>query len=522
VRRNQRRGLSPFAAGAITLVVIGVLVYFGFTKENPFASPRTITAAFRTANDLKPKSPVRVAGVNVGKVTDVRGAGDGGAGVVVTMELDDEAPAIKRDAELKIRPRIFLEGNYFVDLKPGSPSAPKLREDETVPVQQTASPVQLGQVLSTLQSDTRADLKRILRELGSALSRGGAQGFNRSIQWWEPAFRNSAIANRSTLGLLEHDLSGYIRHAGTVAAALDRDGEALKGLVRDLAATAGAFAQESSSLSEAVRRLPPTLRQAYTTLGTLNRAFPDVRAFVADARPAIRAARPALDAQLPFIRQARGLVSRPELRGLVADLRPTVPSLVRLNEGGARLQEQTRALSSCYLGVFEPVASAKLADQAFPATGPVYQEAVKWLPGIAAESRSYDANGQWVRSLAQAPNYAYPAGKGRFFLTQDRLQGVNPPKSAAPPFRNDVPCETQQPPDLRTKAGPPPAGFQVNQHAPGADAQYERAKRRAVEWLKGAIADAGLKRELRTTMHELTAGQLGSLTSGLAGGVAGR
>ena len=42
------------------------------------------------------------------------------------MEIDEKGLPIHKDATLKIRPRIFLEGNFFVDLKPGSPSSPTL------------------------------------------------------------------------------------------------------------------------------------------------------------------------------------------------------------------------------------------------------------------------------------------------------------------------------------------------------------------------------------------------------------
>jgi phospholipid/cholesterol/gamma-HCH transport system substrate-binding protein len=178
VRRARSRGLSSFAAGAIALAVIAVGAYFGFTKANPFAQRFEFSAAFRSANDIKPKSPVRVAGVNVGKVTKVepvKGASDG-AGAIVHMELEDKALPLHEDVQLKVRPRIFLEGNWFVDVSPGSPGSPQLREGARVPVQQTATPVQFGQVLSALQSDTREDLQVVLDEYGRALANGGAQG----------------------------------------------------------------------------------------------------------------------------------------------------------------------------------------------------------------------------------------------------------------------------------------------------------------------------------------------------------
>src|SRR5918992_1451045 len=119
-RRQSRgprdTGMPRFRAGLLAIIVIAVGTYFGFTKANPFASPFEMTAAFDTVNNLKPNSPVRIAGVEVGKVTEVEAvSGDSGA-AVVTMEIKDKALPIHTDATMKIRPRIFLEGNFFVDL----------------------------------------------------------------------------------------------------------------------------------------------------------------------------------------------------------------------------------------------------------------------------------------------------------------------------------------------------------------------------------------------------------------------
>ena len=57
--------------------------------------------------------------MDVGKVTKVEAVEAGEDAVKVTMEIEDKGLPIHEDAELKIRPRIFLEGNFFVDLQPG-------------------------------------------------------------------------------------------------------------------------------------------------------------------------------------------------------------------------------------------------------------------------------------------------------------------------------------------------------------------------------------------------------------------
>ncbi len=113
---RRRRPVSNVAAAVIFLVVLIPLLYLGFTKHVPFVHHYTIKAAFRTANNVKPGSPVRIAGVNVGKVTDVSAMGGGRGGAYVTMQISDKGRPVHTDATAKIRPRIFLEGNFFVDL----------------------------------------------------------------------------------------------------------------------------------------------------------------------------------------------------------------------------------------------------------------------------------------------------------------------------------------------------------------------------------------------------------------------
>jgi hypothetical protein len=387
-----------------------------------------------------------------------------------------------------------------------------------IPVAQTAAPVQFGQFLSALQSDTRQDLRIALQQFGRALTtRGGAgaTGFNRSIPYWAPAYKYSAMTSDALRGLLARDLSGYVRNAGLVAQALTRNRTALGNLVTDLATTSGALAQEQTGLSAAIAELPRFIEAGNGALEALNEAFPPLRELIVDLRPAMRSELPALRAQLPFVQQASGLVSQAELRGLTADLRPTVPDLVKLNEGGVALQQQLRLLSSCQLEVVLPWANSRVGDDAFPATGPVYQEQVKWLPGIAAESRSSDANGQFIKTFASTANYAYPIGRGRFYMTEVPLQGVNPPRSPMPPMRADVPCETQEAPDLTSRAVPPPRGIKVNPNATetlpalaggrsagdgtGAPARvnvgrarYEWAKGRAVREMRKIVEREGL------------------------------
>ena len=514
-RRDSKQRNALY--GLVAAVIIAVVVFFGFTKSNPFANPYEVKAAFKNVNDLKPKSPVRIAGVNVGKVKSIEPM-KGGRGAIVTMEIKDEGLPIHADAEVKVRPRIFLEGNYFVDLRPGSPTAPVMEKGATIPVQNTAAPVQFGQFLEMLQSDTRDDLRTVFQEYGKALDGPGGRGFNRSIKYWEPAFKNSALVNEALLGIEPHDLSGYLAGARKVAEGLDRDPEALKGLITGLAETAGAFADEQQNLSATIHELPTTLQAGQRAFAALQQAFPPVRRLARAMLPTVRTSGPALDAQLPLVKQLRRLVAPAELQGLVKDLRPTVPALTQMNRRGVPLQEETRLTGSCNNNVIHEWNETEVPDQQFPAQGPIYQEASKQFVGLAAESRNFAANGQYVRSYAQSANYASAIGDGRFFFTDLPVLGVNPPKAPRQPaYRPDVPCETQEAPDLRTKVQAPPRQIRINQHAPGADARRARVQAALKDWMRDELKRSPLGDHYTLSDEPLKGSEIPAVAKGVGG-----
>ena len=90
--------MTAFKAGLLTLVVLVVAAYFGFTKSNPFADPYELNAVVRDAQNLKPGAPVRIAGVEVGKVTKVEAADADEPAAQVTMELREDALPMHEDA----------------------------------------------------------------------------------------------------------------------------------------------------------------------------------------------------------------------------------------------------------------------------------------------------------------------------------------------------------------------------------------------------------------------------------------
>jgi phospholipid/cholesterol/gamma-HCH transport system substrate-binding protein len=461
--RRRQNGMNPITAGVIAVAVIAVVVFFAFNKGNPFSSPYELNAVFESANNLGVNSPVRTAGVDVGKVKEVEPMGDGSGLAKVRMEIYDKGLPIKRDATLKIRSRLFLEGNYFVDLRPGSPSAPELGDGGTIPPSQTAFPVQFGQVLQALQSDTREDLQILFRELAVGYSGTGPIGLNQLFEYQERAYKNTALVNAALLGRERHDLSRLLDGQAKVFGALSRNERTLADLVTDLNTTLGAFASQEDALTAVIPELRDVLRVGEPALRSVDSSLPSIRAFARDALPGARSSPATLDAQIPFIRQARGLVSEAEARGLVRDLRPTVPALAQLNRGSARTFQQTRALASCQNKVLLPFSRTPIPDPAFANSGhhnePFFEESPRALVGLAGESRQADANSAFFRVLTgTGPTTLFSTGETGdlvFGQAPTALAGTRPPKpTSSPVFRPDIPCEINEPPDLNTTTAP--------------------------------------------------------------------
>jgi phospholipid/cholesterol/gamma-HCH transport system substrate-binding protein len=486
----RERGPSAFAVGIAVIVVVVVGTYLGFTKDVPFVNePYEIKAAFRDTSGIGNGSPVRIAGVDVGKVRDVAPTRPGARSATVTLALTAKGRPVYADASAKIRPRIFLEGNFFVELAPGTPRAGEMGAGTTIPAERTASAVQFDEVLAALKSDTRNDLRQVFQQVGSAQDAGGAKAFGASLRYQPTAYKFVAIVSEALLGKRPGDLGGLVRDGGVAAQAINAPGR-LRSLIADFDATAAAFASRERALTSAVGELPRTLRAATPALDALNGAFPDVRRFARGARPGVRSLGPTVDATLPLVRQLRGLVQERELGTVASNLRSATPALAEISDSGRSVLGELRALSSCTANVLVPFGDSKLVDEAFPTHGPVYQDLAKFLPGLAGESRSSDANGQYFKVLGTGGAETLNLGNGLFGSVVEPIVGNNPPPiRQRPPLTPDVPCETQEPPDLRSiPKGPPPS---VDTSGAASRMRETRAQASAVAVLRAELKRRG-------------------------------
>jgi phospholipid/cholesterol/gamma-HCH transport system substrate-binding protein len=464
--RSRKQGY-PVMLGLIALIVVVVALFLGFTKDIPFTRPFEVKAVFQSANSIRVASPVRIAGVDVGKVKAIEPKPGSDAAVVV-MQINDDGLPLHRDATAKIRPRIFLEGNFFVDLDPGSPSAPVLGDGDTLAVTQTATPVQLDEVLTALQSDTRQDLKDVLRGFNVALNSKPTAAQNRdsdpsargktAAQSVNDAYADIPAAERSTAQVFEallgvepdRDLARLIAGTARTTAALTRNENALEGLITNFNTTMAAFASEAGNLRASIHELAPTLQNANAALAALNAAFPPTRAFAREILPGVRETPATIDAAFPWIAQMRKLVSPQELGGLVRQLSPATADLARLTDQAITLLPKTDLVSKCVSRVLIPAGNIPINDE-FANGTENYKEFFWGLVGLAGEGQNFDGNGMYVRF--QTGGGTQQISLGNSSTNSGEQFGNRPfdPRKRSP-YRPDVPCYTQKLPDVNGPA----------------------------------------------------------------------
>ncbi len=414
VHGHRRGRLKNWHIALIAILIVTIGPYLAFTKHIPFTGHGyTLNAVFRNSANVSINSPVRIAGVNVGKVISV---GSDGNYAKVTFTVSGAGQPVGSDAFAEIRPRIFLEGNFFIDLDPGSPSSPKLSSGATIPVSHTSTAVQLDQILTSLQSPVRADLGRLLKGYGTALTHQptaaedatqdplvkgvtGAGGLNLALLYGGPAGRSSAQVTNAFLGTEPHDLSRLVASAGRTFSALGGNERKLEDLVVNWNTFTGALAAQSTNLAATVHDLAPTLKTAHSSFAHLNAALPPLRTWARVFTPAVAELPATIRTGEPWLAQANPLLSGKEAGGIAKMLAPTSKGFAAATQYGLNTISQVNLLSLCTSHTLVPTGNQVIDDQ-FSTGQPNYKDFFYSTADLAGESQNFDGNGPFISLLA--------------------------------------------------------------------------------------------------------------------------
>jgi phospholipid/cholesterol/gamma-HCH transport system substrate-binding protein len=469
--RRHRSRVTNFAAGVIGIVVIAAVCYLVFGGGLPFgSSPFVLKAVFTNQIQLHIPSPVRVAGVDVGQIVGVQRIPNSNAGIV-TMNIDSNGLPIHADATVQLRSRIFLEGNFYADLQPGSPNAPVLDSGATLSAARTSGPVQLDRILSSLNANARENLQTLLQGLGASfqtvgtpaanatqdpLTRNltGAQSLNESLNYSADAFEASAIVNQALLGTAPHDLSKVVIGNARVFTGFARSPDQLASLITTFNATLAAFAARQQSLAQTIAVLPPLLRAIDSSDTALDASFGPTKAFARAILPGVIQTGPTITAALPWIAQATALVSPSELGGLLDALTPAVQQTATSLNATKQLILSAESLAQCFTHNIVPAGNEIIQDPPNTSGLKVYQELFQSAVGLAGATGGFDGNGRYIRASAGGGNILVQSNSlpdlgplyGNAVLPPLGTRPAYPGK--APPLRRDVACVKNAVPNL--------------------------------------------------------------------------
>jgi virulence factor Mce-like protein len=349
-------GLATVLAG-IAIVILGV------AKPDPFADRHVYWAEFDSAQGLgQIDRDVRIAGVKVGTMGEVEREGDD---VRVELILAEDH-VLHRDARVDMRPHTLFEGSNFVDISPGSPSAPVLEEGSTIPISQTTNYVTLDEALRVLRPEIRTGLQD-LAEVGSKTLRGNAiKGLQRTLKGAPGLAKALAPAARAAQGTDRTELAGAIQGLSTTVDQVAEQEEDLVPLAERAARTAAGLTVDGARpLDEALVALPGTLRELRATTpvmtGLVDRldrlavattpALPDLAAAARDSVPVLRRAMPVLVRATPLIRDTRRLATRlGKAKGGLLEMFELLPApLQRFEKAFRVINSTTRHGAPAYL-----------------------------------------------------------------------------------------------------------------------------------------------------------------------------
>jgi phospholipid/cholesterol/gamma-HCH transport system substrate-binding protein len=319
-------------AVGFTLSCFGLILFLWIAFGGPIPlKPESyrITAYFPEATQLALESDVRIGGVSVGKVKSIELAPpdkrvNGKDTTEAEIEIEPEFAPISKDARAILRQKTLL-GETYVELtsgtEPADDSAPvslgavanvsdaeadgieSLPEGGTLGVGETEEATQIDEIFNALDEETRRSFQSWQQNAAVAIQDRG-QDLNDSFGNLGP-FISDASNVVEILNRQKQALKGLVRDTGTVFEALTAQDRALAGTIVGSENTFEALAQEERALAESFQILPTFERESRLTLERLDE-------FQADTHPLVRDLIPVARDLSPTLRSVRQL--SPDLR----------------------------------------------------------------------------------------------------------------------------------------------------------------------------------------------------------------
>lgn len=278
------RERNPVVVGAVSLTVLAALMLGAFQLDALAAltAQGSYRAAFRDASGLTPGNEVRVAGVRVGKVTDVDLAqGAAGPYVRVRFRLEDRGVRLGRTTGATIRIKTVL-GQKYLALAPDGPG--RLADGAEIPLERTAAPFDVIQAVTgladTLDAIDTTQLATAFTTLAQAfadtpasvqLSLDGLSRLSQTVSERDAQLRELLARAHNVTGVLaarDEEFRKLVTDGNALLAEVSRRKDAIHDL---LVGTTALATQLSGLIADNREQLEPALQQLRGVVATLQR-----------------------------------------------------------------------------------------------------------------------------------------------------------------------------------------------------------------------------------------------------------
>lgn len=299
------------------LSCFGILVFLwvSFGGSVPLApKPYEVRVDFSEATTLAENADVRISGVPVGKVRSKQLDGNY---TEATLGIDARYAPLPSDVRAILRQKTLL-GETYVELTPGSRTAPRLPDGAKLPIGNVAPTVQLDEIFRAFDPKTRAALQVWLDQQGRAVVNRGAD-LNAALGNLTP-FEQDFTTILQILNEQSADTRRLVANTGIVFNALtQRDGQ-LSSLIQNSNQVFTTTAQRNADLQQIFTILPTFLVQSRITTQRVTQ-------FAKTTNPLITQLRPAAVQLSPTLIALKGIA--PDLDSLFRNLGPLETASVK-------------------------------------------------------------------------------------------------------------------------------------------------------------------------------------------------
>ncbi|HVT42794.1 MAG TPA: MlaD family protein [Thermoanaerobaculia bacterium] len=130
---------------AVSLLILMVTLFFIGSEQKIFSKKHEYYVHFESASGLAEGNPVRLSGVTVGVVRDIRLPRDPEErSVVIALMVDRKfSERIRLDSRARLKKLGLLAGDSYIDVTPGSPRFPAIEPGNIIPAQKATNVDQL-------------------------------------------------------------------------------------------------------------------------------------------------------------------------------------------------------------------------------------------------------------------------------------------------------------------------------------------------------------------------------------------